>query len=295
MQIFKEVTPLQKWLRSQIKQGKTIGFVPTMGALHAGHLALMQQAREENDICVCSIFVNPTQFNQASDLQTYPRTIEKDIEKLYRTKVDVLFLPAVEEVYPKNLDTSLDLDASHLTNEMEGKFRPGHFEGVMQVVKRLLDIVEPHRLYMGQKDYQQFTIIQYMIDALQIPTELVVCPIYREDDGLAMSSRNMRLRPEMLHKANILNQTLSEMKRLVQVLDLKALEKWAIDQIEAAGLRPEYVMIADGKSLKSIDHYEDAAILVACLAAWADDVRLIDNMILKGSLQRNELFVSEKH
>ncbi len=182
------VNSLQRTLNTYRKQGLTIGFVPTMGALHAGHLSLIRQSAKKNDIVVCSIFVNPTQFNNASDLAKYPRTLKKDGQLLESAGCHLLFAPSVDEIYPPGLDTEVKFSFKGLDKMMEGRFRPGHFKGMAQVVKRLLDLVQPHDLYMGQKDFQQFTIVAHMIKTLKLPIQLVVCPIMREAHGLAMSS-----------------------------------------------------------------------------------------------------------
>ena len=182
------VNSLQRTLNTYRKQGLTIGFVPTMGALHAGHLSLIQQAAKKNDIVVCSIFVNPTQFNNASDLAKYPRTLKKDGQLLETAGCHLLFAPSVDEIYPPGLDTEVHFSFKGLDKMMEGRYRPGHFKGMAQVVKRLLDLVLPNDLYMGQKDFQQFTIVAHMIKTLKLPIRLVVCPIMREAHGLAMSS-----------------------------------------------------------------------------------------------------------
>ncbi len=280
MFIFKRVTDLQRFVERQKKEGKLVGFVPTMGALHEGHMSLIKRANDESEISVCSIFVNPTQFNDKDDLKKYPRPIEKDIELLIANACDVLFLPEVEDVYPKG-PKPLVIDFGKLDKVMEGAFREGHFAGVAQVVKRLLDIVLPDKLFMGQKDFQQFTIIQNMIDQLDIPTELVVCDIMREKSGLAMSSRNVRLSEKGRKAATLLHKTLKAAKKKVNSSTPEKVEKWALKELAAPGFEPEYFTIADGYTLQPIKEFSDTDYVVACIAVWHEGVRLIDNMILK--------------
>ncbi len=280
MLLFKKVELLQKhitWLKTK---GLTIGFTPTMGALHSGHASLIQQSKSECNISVCSIFVNPTQFNEASDLEKYPRTIAKDIDLLASVKNDILFLPEVKEVYPPNLE-EIQIQLGHLDKVMEGEHRPGHFQGVVQVVHRLLDIVQPHYLYMGQKDFQQFTIIQQMIEQTALNTILRVCPIKREADGLAMSSRNVRLLPEHRKLAVALSQCLAKAKEDYLHKTIEAIEQQAITTLSnIPDFKPEYFDIVDTKTLLPIKDKSKANGAVACTAVFAGEVRLIDNMIL---------------
>ena len=205
MLIFKKVADLRQWLD---RQALPIGFAPTMGALHEGHLELIRMAKREGCLAVASIFVNPTQFNDPKDLEKYPRTPEKDAALLLSAHCDALFIPEVVEVYPPEVNLTIDLDFRQLDQVMEGEFRPGHFKGMATVVNRLLDIVRPDKLYMGQKDFQQLSIVRDMIRQLQLPVELVMCPTVREPDGLAMSSRNVRLTPEMRQIAPLIHQIL---------------------------------------------------------------------------------------
>ena len=276
-----KVSTIQKAIKKERKKGKIIGFVPTMGALHEGHMSLIQMARNECDVVVCSIFVNPTQFNQKSDLKKYPRTLKEDMAMLTKEGTDYLFHPSVDEIYPSGLDASIKVDLNGLDRQMEGAFRPGHFEGVVQVVHRLLDIVKPDKLYMGQKDFQQFTIIQQMIDELEMPVELVVCPIMREEDGLAMSSRNRRLDPGIRKKAGILHKTLNWVKNSMHDHTPMQASKKAMEKMTITGFKPEYVTIINGNTLRPIRSFTTHDYVVVCTAVWAGDVRLIDNMILK--------------
>jgi len=281
LKIIKKVAQLKKEIIKLKKAGKTIGFTPTMGALHNGHITLAKQMLKENDIGIVSVFVNPTQFNDASDLKKYPRTLKNDAALLEKAKVDILFAPSNVEVYPKGLSTKLKIDLKGLDKRMEGKFRDGHFEGVCQVVKRLLDITTPDTLYMGQKDFQQFTIIGQMIADLKIPTRLVVCDIVREKSGLAMSSRNARLTKDLKKRALIIHQTLLWIKKNKNRYSIADLKNKALDKMTIPGFKPEYVSIVNGKDLKNIRKMTAHNYVVVCTAVWAGDVRLIDNMIIK--------------
>lgn len=281
MKIFKTVQELQTYISSLKQEGKMIGFAPTMGALHQGHLSLIHKAKGDNDISVCSIFVNPTQFNQKDDLEKYPRTPEKDLKMLEKAGNDIVFLPPVEEVYPPEHEkTAIDFSFGELETVMEGKFRPGHFKGVAQVVKRLLDIVQPHSLYMGQKDFQQFTIIQNMLEQLGSDIKLVSCPIVREEDGLAMSSRNVRLNPKQRKEAVMLYETLQLAKSIMDNYTPAEIKTIALHHLQKSDFRPEYFEIVDAKRLQAIDFFENDIKAVACTAVWVGEVRLIDNMIL---------------
>lgn len=283
MLLLKSVEELQLFLQKKRQKGLEIGFAPTMGALHQGHASLIKKAKLENDICVCCIFVNPTQFNDPKDLEKYPRTEGKDIKILVGLDNDVLFCPTVDAVYPKDLDIPT-FDFGQVDKVMEGKFRPGHFDGVVEVVYRLIDIVKPDRLYMGQKDFQQFTLIQHMLQQMKSSTKLVVCPIIREVDGLALSSRNVRLTPENRQNAPIISKILHGLNDwIADGLSIKEAETKAITQLnDMPDFRPEYLEIVDGHTLQSIDNMEDADYVVVCAAVWTGDIRLIDNVILKG-------------
>lgn len=261
--------------------GHRVGFVPTMGALHQGHVSLIQRAKAETSLVMCSIFVNPTQFNDPEDLKKYPRNTAWDVKLLTTAGCDVLFLPSTQEIYPPGLKTGLSLDFGSLEEVMEGIFRPGHFDGVAQVVKRLLDIVQPHRLYMGQKDYQQFTIVASMLEQLDSDIELVMCPIVREADGLAMSSRNVRLQPQYRKVAPKIYQTLQWARETAKKALPAQIRKEAVDRLNGPGLKVEYFEIVDGQTLQPIEQFADAETVVACTAVWAGEVRLIDNIIIK--------------
>lgn len=270
-------------MAGQKKKGRTTGFVPTMGALHEGHISLVQRSMKETDCTVCSIFVNPTQFNDPADLIKYPRTPEKDLTMLLPTGCHVLFMPEVEEIYPDGQGAISQFDFSQLDKTMEGAHRPGHFAGVAQVVKRLLDIVEPQRLYMGQKDFQQISIVREMLRQLHSETELVMCPIIREPDGLAMSSRNVRLSPEQRVISPLIYQTLREIKAKKDALPPQQLVAYALLKLSVPGMIPEYFEIVDGRTLQPVEHVEDSDFVVACTVVRVGEVRLLDNMILKGA------------
>lgn len=284
MLLFKSVELLQNFLQKKRKEGLRIGFAPTMGALHRGHASLIKKAKLENDICVCSIFVNPTQFNDPKDLEKYPRTEGEDIKILVDLENEVLFYPTVDAVYPKDLQIPT-FDFGQVDKVMEGKFRPGHFDGVVEVVYRLVDIVQPDRLYMGQKDFQQFTLIQHMLQQMQAKTKLVVCPIIREPDGLALSSRNVRLTPENRERAPSIAKILHQLNDwIANGLSIKEAETKAIAELsKMPDFRPEYLEIVDGHTLQPIEKMEASDYVVVCTAVWTGDIRLIDNVILKGN------------
>ena len=283
MKTYKTVAGLQRNLAKERLKGKTIGFVPTMGALHEGHMSLIGLSAQECDITVCSIFVNPTQFNDKDDLKKYPRTLERDSSLLDQNGCAYLFAPNPSQVYPDGDAPTLELDLSALTQYMEGPNRPGHFEGVVQVVHRLLEIVHPDKLYMGQKDFQQFTIIAHMLKTLKMHTRLRVCPIIREEDGLAMSSRNVRLTSGIRKQASILHKALQHTKEQLSTKSIKTLQSKALEMMSLPDFEPEYFQIVDGHTLEPIENAADHSYIVACTAVWAGEVRLIDNMILKGS------------
>lgn len=261
-------------------EGKSIGFTPTMGALHHGHLSLISLCKSENDISICSVFVNPTQFNEKSDLDKYPRDLDKDADLLGTVNNDILYAPSVSGIYPDGLESKVDIPLGNMLSVLEAAHRPGHFEGVLQVVKRLLDIVRPDNLYMGQKDFQQFSLIQKMITHLAMPTQLRVCPIIREANGVAMSSRNQRLSKTGLMQASIIHYVMSYVKQQYALQKPEDLKKWAMDYLKTEWCEPEYFEISDGYSLENVNNREAHDYVVASTAAWIEGVRLIDNMIL---------------
>ncbi len=280
MIIFKRVSHLQDWIRKRKAEGKNIGFVPTMGALHKGHLSLAEMSLGISDFTVVSIFVNPKQFNDPEDLKKYPRPIESDIQMLNEVGVDVLFLPDETDIYPSGIDTTIDFDPGPTAEQMEGKFRPGHFKGMAEVVHRLLTIVEPNKLYMGQKDFQQLTIVRKMITDLDLPVVLEMCSTVREPHGLAMSSRNVRLSNLGREKAGIIYRTLVSMQRLFEEdVPIHEIKKTAIESLTSNSLEPEYFEIVDGISLAPIQRMQDSQFVVACCAVNVEGIRLIDNVI----------------
>jgi len=255
-----------------------VGFVPTMGALHAGHISLVEQCRKENGVTVVSIFVNPTQFNNKSDLSSYPRTFEEDLYKLTSVGCDFVFAPSVEEMYPEE-DTRI-FDFGMLDKVMEGVHRPGHFNGVAQIVSRLFDVVQPDRAYFGEKDFQQLAIVRRMVAMMNVPVQITGCPIVREADGLAMSSRNVRLTSQQRQNAPAIARTLFACKEKISDMPLDELKKWVTEQIDnTPGLRTEYFDIVDRNTLQTAVQYEANA-LQGCIAVHAGAVRLIDNIHL---------------
>ena len=281
MFLYHTLSELQQYLNTHRQLGESIGFAPTMGALHSGHLDLIRHSKAHNACTVCSIFVNPTQFNDPKDLEKYPRTPEKDLTMLESVGTEVVFMPPVEEIYPPGLETTLQLELGQLDKVMEGAFRPGHFQGMAQVVKRLLDIVQPDRLYMGQKDFQQFSIVGHMIRQLNLPVELVMVPTVREADGLAMSSRNVRLSEAQRAVAPVIYQTLSWAKTQLGIQPIAEIEAEAMQRLSLPEFRPEYFQIVDGQTLLPVVEPAEHEWIVACVASWVGEVRLIDNMGLK--------------
>lgn len=281
MFLFETIQELQPYLNARRVKGEPVGFAPTMGALHSGHLELIHHSKAQNAYTVCSIFVNPTQFNDPNDLKKYPRTPDKDLDMLESVGTDVVFMPTVEEIYPSGLLSTLELNLGHLDKVMEGAFRPGHFQGMAQVVKRLLDIVRPDRLYMGQKDFQQFTIVGHMIRQLHLSVELVMVPTVREVDGLAMSSRNVRLSPAQRMVAPLIFQTLEWAKTQLPKRPIAEIEAEALQRLSLPDFRPEYFQIVDGRTLLPVVNPANHDWIVACVATWLGEVRLIDNLPLQ--------------
>jgi pantoate--beta-alanine ligase len=281
MFVFRETASLRQYLQERRGAGNTIGFVPTMGALHEGHLSLVDTSLAQTDCTVVSIFVNPTQFNEAKDLEKYPRNVPQDVMELQKRACHAVFVPEVEEIYPPELDTHLDIDFAGLDLKMEGKHRPGHFNGVARVVKRLLDLVEPNTLFMGQKDFQQLAIVRHMIKALEMDVEVVMCPTKREAHGLAMSSRNLLLPEDVRRRASIIYETLVRIKSLLGKKPIDELEKTAMQELKRPDFEPEYFEIVDGTDLHPITDANDSEYVVACCAVRVAGVRLIDNMVLK--------------
>ncbi len=278
--VITKISETKKVLNNHRSSGKTIGFVPTMGALHQGHISLVDKAISENDIVIVSLFVNPTQFNDKSDLKNYPRTPENDIKLLEESGVHYIFMPSEQEIYPEK-DTRV-FDFGLLDKVMEGEHRPGHFNGVAQVVSKLFDIVEPHRAYFGQKDFQQLAVIRHLVKQLNLKIEIIGCPIMREPDGLAMSSRNLLLDSEKRKSAPNINKTLAEARNKVNEFSVKDLINWIVTNINKdSNLVVEYFSLVDSETLQPISKWEDAKSIIGCIAVQAGNVRLIDNTFFK--------------
>lgn len=282
MLIFKEVNALKKYLDEAKKSGKSIGFVPTMGALHAGHMALVRASNRDNDITMSSIFVNPAQFNEQSDFDEYPIQIEEDVAKLESENCKILFLPQVEAIYPKTSYEKPTFDFDGLDRLMEGEFRPGHFVGVGEVIKRFLDILTFDRMYLGEKDYQQVQIIKSVIQQFGYAAEVVTVPTERENNGLAMSSRNLLLSPEAREEAGVIYKSLRWLKEEFKYDSLDDMLNTAKEQINASEhLEVEYLIAADANTLQNLSEVEETSVVI-CTAVWANKVRLIDNIVIGG-------------
>lgn len=279
MHIFKRSEDLQSFLDEQRKAGLTIGFTPTMGALHEGHIALVEASHAQCDLTVCSIFVNPTQFNNPQDLKNYPRTLESDLEKLYEANCQVVYTPTIDDVYPEGVLPVPKIDLSFAGHVMEADKRPGHYEGVIQVVHRFLRIVRPDVIFMGQKDYQQQLIIAKLIAALHPDVKLQMVATKRDPRGLALSSRNVLLQGEYAEKAIALYDTLKMVHQALPTEYLEELIKLGKSQIEGAGLQVDYLEVANAHSLEPMKSVAPTDQVVICVAAFAGEVRLIDNLI----------------
>ena len=279
MLVFAKIKSVQQKIKS-LKRGTSIGFVPTMGALHKGHLSLIEQAKKENDIVVVSIFVNPTQFNKKEDLVNYPKTIDTDLTLLKTVFCDIVFTPTAEEIYSNNVESqSFNFDG--LEHQMEGKFRDGHFDGVGTIVKRLFEIVTPHKSYFGEKDFQQLQIIRKMTQKHQLPVKVIGCDIYREKDGLAMSSRNARLTKEHRNSAPFIYKTLKQAKIEFGTKSALEVADWVGKEFEKQPLLElEYFEIADEDTLQPIKNKGNKQNQRAFIAVFADEIRLIDNISL---------------
>lgn len=277
MEVIRTVSELKQRVAAQRTQGKTIGLVPTMGALHAGHISLMEQARKDNDIVVVSVFVNPTQFNNPEDLRTYPRTEEADCVKMEVANVDIAFIPSVEEVYPEPDTRTFDLGP--VAEVMEGPMRPGHFNGVAQIVSKLFYMVEPDRAYFGEKDFQQIAVIRRMVEIEGFNIEIIDCPIKREDDGLAMSSRNVRLTAEQRQIAPSINKALVASLDFAKSHSVEETKQSVISEINAQPeMEVEYYEIVNAATMQPISNWEDAPVAVGCITVYCGEVRLIDNI-----------------
>lgn len=282
MIIFNKPGALNNFLETNRSDKNKIGFVPTMGALHPGHISLIEAARKENDVIISSIFVNPTQFNDPEDFKKYPVTLEKDILLLETARCDVLFIPSVRDIYPAGINNLSHYDLGYLETVLEGKYRPGHFQGVCQVVHRLLEIVLPSNLYLGQKDYQQCKVIQRLIALIGFDEKIRVniSPTLREHDGLAMSSRNTRLDKEQRKIANAIFKTLLFIKSNLHTMEIGQLKTAASSSLIEKGFKVDYVEMADANTLQLVDTWDGRQKIIALAAAFLGPVRLIDNMVL---------------
>ncbi|MFW5656804.1 MAG: pantoate--beta-alanine ligase [Bacteroidota bacterium] len=279
MKIFEQTANCTEWVRSLQKKNKSIGFVPTMGALHEGHLSLIKKSIEENDYTISSIFVNPTQFNDKGDLEKYPRTLQKDCDMLANTGCSAVFCPSVDEMYPKGKQEHETYNLGGLDNVMEGKHRPGHFNGVAMIIDRLFRVVPANRAYFGKKDFQQLAIIKHLVKKLGFNIEIIACPTVREKDGLAMSSRNMLLTPEYRKAAPEIFRALSGSKNYPGIKSVDETKKWVVNEINKNPLLAvEYFEIVNDVDLQPVASWTETPGITGCIAVHAGDVRLIDNI-----------------
>ncbi len=275
MEIIRTVKELKELVNNAKAQGKTVGLVPTMGALHAGHVSLIERARCENGYVVVSVFVNPTQFNNPDDLKTYPRTEEADCAKLSAAGVDIAFIPSVEEIYPEP-DTRV-FDLGPVAEVMEGAMRPGHFNGVAQIVSKLFEMVEPDRAYFGEKDFQQIAVIRRMVELCGFNLEIVDCPICREEDGLALSSRNVRLTPGQRQTAPAIHRTLVSSLDFAKEHSVDETIEFVTEKINSyPEMEVEYYEIVDPLTMQPVKQWKNG--VVGCVTVYCGDVRLIDNI-----------------
>lgn len=278
MIVYRTKKDLIRHLDALRNTGKSVGLVPTMGALHRGHASLVVKAAEENDAVVVSIFINPSQFNDPADLEDYPRTLDKDLELLQSMNVELVFVPTVKEMYPQNDTRTFDL--GNLDKVLEGKHRKGHFNGVAQIVSILFDLVNPTRAYFGQKDFQQLVIVKRLVEILKLPLEIIACPIIREEDGLAMSSRNILLRKEERKLAPFIHITLQLAREKRGSLSPAEVKSWVFLQFkEQPQIQLDYFEIVEDKELRPILNWEEKVNKVGCIAVQLGDIRLIDNLI----------------
>ncbi len=281
MILHKHIFSLQNGLQNAAITGKRIGFIPTLGALHKGHLSLIMQSKKECDVTVCSIFINPAQFNDKDDFEKYPRTIEHDILMLEQAKTDILFYPSIEDIYPNNEEQFKNYNLGYLENILEGHYRPGHFQGVCRVVHQFLKIINPHFVYLGMKDYQQCLVLRKMNEELDIPVNIKLCSTMREYDGLAMSSRNFRLNETARINATAIYKALSFIKQNINNKDIAQLKAEATAKILKGGFtKVDYVEICDAVTLKPVTESNNTKQKIALAAAFINDVRLIDNLLL---------------
>lgn len=281
MEIIRKVSELTDYVASARHQGRSIGLVPTMGAIHDGHLSLVHRSVADNDITLVTLFVNPVQFNNPADLESYPRTEEADFRLLAQAGASAVFAPTVDEIYPEGVDSleERDFGLGTAAEVMEGKHRPGHFEGVARIVSRLFELSQADRAYFGEKDFQQIAVIRNMTTHLHLPVEIIACPIKREEDGLAMSSRNALLTPEQRALAPEIHRALTESVSYSQSHSVRATHDTVVERLDAVpGFKVEYFEIVDARTLLPIDEWEESPWVVGCITVYNGKVRLIDNI-----------------
>lgn len=282
IRIIKANIDLIDLVRTAKRDLKKIGFVPTMGAIHEGHLSLIRKSGKESDICISSVFVNPTQFNDKDDFRKYPRMLDKDIKMLEQTGCDIVFCPDEEEIYHDSIKDKIKIDLGHLDKILEGEFRPGHFDGVVTIVKKFFDLVQPDKAYFGQKDYQQFLVIKKLISAHSYDIELVMCPIVRENDGLAMSSRNVHLNEEERKTAPLIYDTLMKAKNLLKEKSITEIENWAKERFSNEKIiNFQYFEILNANNLLPLQTQNEAENIVICVSVKVGKVSLIDNILTR--------------
>lgn len=279
MHIIETVSELLTYVETGKQKGLKTGLVPTMGALHEGHLSLVRRSRQDNDSTIVSIFVNPVQFNNPEDLKSYPRQPEEDFKMLAKEGVDVVFAPSISEIYPENFDKNKEFNLGKKAEVMEGKYRPGHFQGVALVVNRLFELVRPTRAYFGMKDFQQIAIIQEMIRTEGLDVEIVACPIVREENGLALSSRNSLLKPDQREEAATIYQALKESVEYAKDHTVEETKQYVVKALDAKeGFKVEYFEIVDGETLIPVEEWTESKYIMGCVTVYVGKVRLIDNI-----------------
>lgn len=281
MIVFKHSKDLKFYLSKSGQNNLSTGFVPTMGALHMGHLSLIAQSRKVADVTICSVFVNPAQFNNKDDFHKYPSRIENDILLLEESGCDILFMPDENEIYPDDLSKTRHFNIGPIENVLEGKFRPGHFQGVCLVIEKLLNIITPSYLFLGQKDYQQCLVIKKLIETLKLNTKVIICPIQREPSGLAMSSRNLRLNENEKKLASKLYKTLTHIKKTLHGNNFSDLKEASVADLEKKGFKVDYLEIANLANLEVSENGNENIKTIILIAAFLGEVRLIDNLIVK--------------
>ena len=285
MQIIEKVSELLTYVENGKRKGLKTGLVPTMGALHKGHISLVKRSKQDNDVTIVSLFVNPVQFNNPTDLATYPRQQEEDFKLLAQEGVDVVFAPTVEEIYPEDFDRNRKFDLGKTAEVMEGIYRPGHFQGVALVVNRLFELCRPTHAYFGMKDFQQIAVIRAMVQKEGLDVEIIACPIVREESGLAFSSRNQLLEEQDKESAPEIFQTLNESKEYSLTHSVEETRQWVSDRINSQeNFKLEYFEIVDGETLLPVEEWDEAQYIVGCITVYLGKVRLIDNIVYKGSI-----------